>query len=262
MSPNSSIQIYALHCGGDVCDWSVFDPFDPRVGNKVTDPYFVYVIRHPDGILLFDSGAHPEMATNPESRVGDAAEDFQVVLSPEDHIDRKLATIGLRPEDIDTVIQSHLHFDHAGGLYLFPDTPVMVQRAELEFAKDPPPYQKDIYVREDFAGVQNWHIIEGDHDVFGDERVLVVSTPGHTPGHQSLLVQTNSQVVFLLADAAYFLEKMRVRALPAVLWSPDAYMETWDRIEELEREREAFLIATHDLDFEERVKLAPASWYE
>jgi glyoxylase-like metal-dependent hydrolase (beta-lactamase superfamily II) len=162
------------------------------------------------------------------------------------------------------VIQSHLHFDHAGCLYLFPDTPVMVQREELEFARNPPRYQELIYVADDFAHVkeENWRLVEGDHDVFGDERVMVLSTPGHTKGHQSLMVRTDSQVVMLLADATYLREKMRERALPAVLWSPDAFMSTWDRIEELEREHDAFLIATHDLDYKERIKLAPDAWYE
>lgn len=259
---SKSVQIYALKCGADICDWSVFDPFDPRVGNKVEDPYFVYVVKHPDGTVLFDSGTHPDIETDPRSRFGDAADDFEVLIAPEDRIDRRLATIGLKPTDIDMVIQSHLHFDHAGCLYLFPDTPVMVQREELAFAKNPPPYQELIYVADDFGCVKDWREIDGDHDVFGDGRVMVLSTPGHTKGHQSLMVRTDSQVVILLADATYFLEKMRQRALPAVIWSPDAFMETWDRLEELEREHDAFLIATHDLDYRERVKLAPDEWYE
>lgn len=264
MSSKSAVQIYALQCGGDICDWAVFDPFDPRVGTKVQDPYFVYVVKHPDGIVMLDCGTHPDIEVDPRSRFGDAADDFEVILTPEDRIDRRLATIGLRPSDIDMVIQSHLHFDHAGCLYLFPDTPVMVQREELEFARNPPRYQELIYVADDFAHVkeENWRLVEGDHDVFGDERVMVLSTPGHTKGHQSLMVRTDSQVVMLLADATYLREKMRERALPAVLWSPDAFMSTWDRIEELEREHDAFLIATHDLDYKERIKLAPDAWYE
>lgn len=262
MSSAASVQIHALRCGGDICDWSIFDPFDPRAGTKVEDPYFVYVVRHPDGIVMLDSGAHPDLATDPRGRFGDDADDFEVVLSPADRIDRRLATIGLRPADIDMVIQSHLHFDHAGCLYLFPGTPVMVQREELAWARDPPVYQRSVYVADDFAAVSRWVEIDGDHDVFGDGRVVVLSTPGHTKGHQSLMVRTDSQVVILLADAAYLLEKMRRRLLPGLLWSPDAMVASWDRIEALEREHDAFLIATHDLDYAERIKVAPADWYE
>ena len=85
-----------------------------------------------------------------------------------------------------------------------------------------------------------------------------MSTPGHSRGHQSLLVKLDSgRTVFLLADATYLLAKMRERALPGVLWSPDAMVASWERIEALEREHDAMLIATHDLDYRERIKLAP-----
>ena len=72
----------------------------------------------------------------------------------------------------------------------------------------------------------------------------------------------SGQTVILLADATYLLEKMRERALPAVLWSPDAMVASWERIEALEREHDALLLATHELDFRERVKVAPDQWYE
>ena len=72
----------------------------------------------------------------------------------------------------------------------------------------------------------------------------------------------SGQTVFLLADATYLLAKMRERALPGILWSPDAMVASWERIEALEREHDAMLIATHDLDYRERIKLAPDGWYE
>ncbi len=81
----------------------------------------------------------------------------------------------------------------------------------------------------------------------------MLSTPGHTRGHQSLMVHLDSgQTVILLADAAYLLAKMRERALPGVIWSPDAMVSSWERIESLEREHDAMLIATHELDFREQ----------
>src|SRR5258705_11143612 len=107
------MRLYALHCGGDLTDMAAFDPFDPDVGTKVYNPYFFYVVQHPDGTVLFDSGAHPELATDPEKRLGSAAADFQVRLSQDDNVETRLASIGLKPSDIDIVVQSHLHFDHA-----------------------------------------------------------------------------------------------------------------------------------------------------
>jgi glyoxylase-like metal-dependent hydrolase (beta-lactamase superfamily II) len=256
------VRIYALHCGGDLSDMAVFDPFDEQVGTKVYNPYFMYVIRHPSGTVLFDSGVHPDVGTDPVGRLGEAAATFEVEMGPEDHIERRLGSIGLTPRDIDIVVQSHLHFDHAGGLQWLTHAPVLVQRDELEFAFDPPVYQSAIYARADFDCGISWQQLDGDHDVFGDGRVEVISTPGHTRGHQSLLVRLETQTVFLLADAAYLLGKMRERLLPAVIWSPDAMIATWDRVESLEREHGAHLMTTHELDFRTTVRMAPGAWYE
>jgi glyoxylase-like metal-dependent hydrolase (beta-lactamase superfamily II) len=256
------LKLYALQCGGDMMDMALFDPFDANAGTKVYNPYFMYVVTHPQGNVLFDSGAHPDLGTNPESRLGEAAADFDMRLSPEDHVERRLATIGMTPRDIDVVVQSHLHFDHAGGLSWLTHAPILVQREELAFARNPPVYQELIYVQADFGSDLNWRELDGDHDVFGDGRVTVISTPGHTRGHQSLLVRLDGQTVFLLADAAYLIDKMRSRSLPGILWSPDAIVASWDRIEELERSEHALLITTHALDYETSVKMAPDGWYE
>jgi glyoxylase-like metal-dependent hydrolase (beta-lactamase superfamily II) len=258
----SEVEIHALHCGGDMTDWGIFDPLDERRGEMVYNPYFVYVVKHPEGVVLFDSGAHPDLATDPVARMGAGAEEFIVKLDAGDAIEPVLARIGLTPDDIDLVIQSHLHFDHAGGLYAFPRTPVMVQRVELEFAEDPPAEQREIYIAEDFAPVTDWRLVDGEEDVFGDGRLIVVPTPGHTKGHQSLLVRLDDgRAIFLLADAAYLLEKMRLRRPPGVLWEERAILDTWERIEALEREHDAFLITTHDLDYEERIEIAPRGFY-
>ncbi len=257
----TATRIHALHCGGDLTDWAIFDPFDARAGTKVYNPYFIYVIEHPDARIVFDTGAHPDLATDPAGRLGAAADGFEVELAPGDALDAALARIDLAPSDIDLVVQSHLHFDHAGGLDRLPGVPVMVQAQELEFARHPPVYQAEIYVQDDFAGVQEWREIEGDHDVFGDGSVMAIATPGHTKGHQSLLVRLAGQIVFLLADAGYLLEKMRARALPAVCWSPDAMIATWDRVEEIERDTGALLLTTHELTYETTVRLAPGASY-
>jgi N-acyl homoserine lactone hydrolase len=255
------MRLYAFHCGGDMSDMAGFDPFDERVGTQVYNPYFFYLLTHPQGTLVFDSGLHPALATNPESHLGRDAASFHLQLEPDDHIEAQLATIGMKPSDIDLVVQSHLHFDHAGGLEALRHAPILVQRREVEFAFEPPVYQRNIYARGDFDHNLNWQKLDGDHDVFGDERVLIVTTPGHTPGHQSLVVKLDGQAVILLADATYLLDKMRARRLPAIVWSPDAMVASWDRLEQLEREHDALLIPTHNLDYRAEMKLAPGAWY-
>ena len=256
------MRLYAVHCGGDLSDMAGFDAFDENVGTKVYNPYFFYVLTHPQGTVMFDSGLHPGLATDPESRLGPDAGSFRLQVGADDHVAAKLAGIGMRPEDVDLVVQSHLHFDHAGGLERLQHAPILVQKRELAFATNPPVYQRDVYVQADFDHDLDWREIDGDHDVFGDGQLMIVSTPGHTPGHQSLMVFLENTVVILLADATYLLDKMRARRLPPILWSPDAVIASWERLEELEREHDALLMTTHDLHFRERVKLAPEAWYE
>jgi len=115
-------------------------------------------------------------------------------------------------------------------------------------------YQRDVYVRQDFDSVRDWKQLRGEHDIFNDGRLVIFPTPGHTPGHQSLLVRLDSQAYILTGDAVYDQEKMAARCLPGLLWSPDALVESWELIEEMQRRHDAKLIVTHDIHWEETIQ--------
>jgi N-acyl homoserine lactone hydrolase len=256
------MKMFAFHCGGEKTLRSVFDPFDPDCGATIHVPYFFYLIQHPDGAVLFDSGAHPALLDDPRSRLGDAADLYEIVMSPGDDVRSRLASLGVDPDDISHVVQSHLHYDHAGGLEFVPEATVYVQREELSFAYWPPVYQRDVYVRQDFDSVRRWKQLHGEYDIFNDGRLVIFPTPGHTPGHQSMLVRLDSEAYILAGDAVYDREKMQARCLPGLLWSPDAIIESWEKIEEMQRRYDAKLIVTHDLHWEDSVKVGPEQWYE
>ncbi len=255
------MRVYALFCGGDFMDMAVFDPFDENVGTKVFNPYYAYLITHPEGNVLFDMAGHPDLGTDPHSRMGDAAGSFVVKMGPDDWVVPRLKQLGLEPEDISTVVQSHLHFDHTGALEWFRHARVLVQREELDFAMNPPVYQASAFIQADFDIGLNWDLLDGERDVFGDGKIRCIPTPGHTRGHQSLLIDLPSRPLFLLADTHYLLNKMRQRIMPGFLWSPDALVETWDRVEEIERQTNARLVVTHELDFETSVPKSPREFY-
>jgi N-acyl homoserine lactone hydrolase len=259
------MRVYAFHAGGEGGDMAAFDPFDPNVGTAIDIPFFFFLIDHPDGKVLFDTGAHPDFASDPRLRLGDEADNWDIRIQAGDDVVSRIATLGLAATDITHVVQSHLHYDHAGGIEFFPHAPVYIHRDELAFAFAPPVYQQGVYVRADFdvPGVR-WVELDGEHDLFGDGRVIVFPTPGHSKGHQSMMVHLAGRTVILLSDAAYLVEKMRARALPAgaLAWSPDAMVASWERIEALERQHDALLVATHDLKYRERTRLAPDAWYE
>lgn len=255
------MKLFAFHCGGERADWAALDPFDPRVGTKVVIPYFFYLIRHPEGNVLFDSGGHPDLVRNPRARLGVLADSFQVLMSEDDDVVSRLATVGLGPGDIGHVAHSHLHYDHCGGIEALSHAEFYIQRAELAFAWSPPAYQSAIFVRADFDHPVHWHELDGEHDIFGDGRVVLFPTPGHTPGHQSMLVRLDERPVILVGDAAYLPEKMRERALPPILWNPDRMLASLEALEELQRATGAELLFSHDLDYERTTRLAPERCY-
>jgi N-acyl homoserine lactone hydrolase len=251
-------RVFAFHCGGDRSGMGVYDPIDEDGGRVVYGPYFFFLVEHPEGKVLFDTGAHPKW----KSKAHEEASGIAVVVGENDDVASRLSTLGVDPEDIDRVVVSHLHFDHAGGLQFFPHATVYVQETELRFAYWPAVYQRDLYDRDDFDHDLKWFELHGDYDVFGDGSVRIIATPGHTPGHQSLCVELPSGLIVFAADASYLETKMRQRRVPGIVWSPDAMVASWGALEDLERSRGARLVFTHDFDYEESKPLAPDAWYE
>ena len=225
------MRLHALHCGGDVMDWAAFDPFDPNVGTRVYNPYFFYVLEHPEGRLLFDSGVHPELRTDPEKRLGSAAADFQVQLEPEHHIESRLAAIGLKPRDIDIVVQSHLHFDHAGGLGLAdarPD-PGPARRARLRHGSARLP-GGDLPARRLRDG-------PGVAAVGRRRRRLRRRTRDgdlHARPHTRAPIGCSSIWTARRSSCSPTLPTSSARCgravPPGVIWSPDAMIASWDRV--------------------------------
>lgn len=145
-----------------------------------------FVIRHPKGPVLVDTGVggdHPGI-----ERL------YRPVRRPLTHA---LAEIELRPADIVAVINTHLHFDHCGENQLFPDTPIFVQRREHEAAQEPL-YTIRSWV--DFPGAK-FELIEGEAEVLPG--LSIIPTPGHTTGHQSVLIESGEGRVIIAGQAAY-----------------------------------------------------------
>ncbi|HEY7623839.1 MAG TPA: N-acyl homoserine lactonase family protein [Candidatus Limnocylindria bacterium] len=171
-------------------------------------PVWSALIRTTEGNVLFDTGLHPVHVARPDATFGPGS--LKVVMSDEDAVVARLASVGVRPDDVTVVVNSHLHFDHAGNNGAFPKATFIVQGEHLAFAKGKP----------NFPGVY-WDIPELTYmPVSGRVRVApgleVVPTPGHAPGHQSLVVDLpETGRVVLCGDAAFTrtnLERGEIRA--------------------------------------------------
>jgi glyoxylase-like metal-dependent hydrolase (beta-lactamase superfamily II) len=222
-----------LQGGGEWALASLFDPADPACGEALYLPYYYFVVDHPRGLVVIDCGVHPELAADPAGRLGRSTGLPDIRMSPEDDLAAQLGRVGATPADVEHVVLTHLHYDHCGGLSAMPAATIHLQRAELDFAENPPVYQRDAYVRADWADVANWALHDGGHDLFGDDSIAMLPTPGHTPGHQSVLVRLPDRVVILAGDAIYHPGKTAERRLPGYLWNPDKLVASWELIESL-----------------------------
>jgi len=250
------MRLLAFHGGGEVID-------EPGKG-PITYPYFFYVVEHPEGTVLFDSGGHPDLVDRPAERLGPEADAaFDIAMVEGDDAVSQLARAGIAAADVAHVVQSHLHYDHAGGLELFPDAVAHVQRAELDVLAHPPADQVLFYCPADYEHRTRWHVLDGGHDLFGDGRVVMVPTPGHTVGHQSLLVRLDSgATVILAADAAYQPEEFLERRPSSVFSDEAAMLASFEVLEALRVEHDARLVFTHDLSWPTTLRVAPERWYD
>jgi N-acyl homoserine lactone hydrolase len=243
--PPGARSLHVLQGGGERALASLFDPGDQDCGRSVFLPYYYYAIDHPAGLVLVDCGAHRDLAIDPVSRTGRAEALPDVSMTAADDLAAQLARIGAGLADVAHVVVTHLHYDHCGGLSQLPGATVHVQRAELTFAESPPVYQREAYVRADWADVANWDLHDGDCDLFGDGSIRMVPTPGHTPGHQSVIVALADRSVILAGDAIYHPAKTAARRLPGFLWNPDALVASWELIESLAMRHGAEVLLSH-----------------
>ncbi|MGI4744497.1 MAG: N-acyl homoserine lactonase family protein [Janthinobacterium lividum] len=177
------------------------------VGEKgpVTVPCPCFLIEHARGLVLLDTGLVPAAAADARAVYGDMADELQISLTREQCVDHQLGALGFKPDDIDHVIMSHLHWDHTGGMFLFPRAQFHVMSGELQYAYWPLP-AGPLYRREDIEPTRgfNWNQIEAPElDLFGDGSIVIIHLPGHTPGNASVLVRLPTETIILGADTAH-----------------------------------------------------------
>ena len=170
-------------------------------GMEVPVPF--YLIRHPQGDVVVDGGNPLAVARDPRAHWGRLAELFEVHMTEEQHCAAQLRGLGIAPESVGHVVQTHLHIDHTGALGHFPGAEIVVHASELDSARTLEPPHAHGYVREDFEqpGL-DWLPVQGELDLFGDGAVRLLQTPGHSAGHVSLLLHLErTGPVLLTADA-------------------------------------------------------------
>jgi N-acyl homoserine lactone hydrolase len=223
-------------------------------GERVQIPITCWLVRTADAVILFDTGLSPRaipgiVRRDPLARFTDA-----------DLLVHRLDALGLETDDIDLVVISHLHYDHAGGAPMFAKSELVVQRDEHAYALNPPPFFAPFYYRKNFdlPGYQ-WRLLDGDTEL--THGVTVLRTDGHTPGHQSLLVELpDSGPVILSGDCVYWQQHLDEERVPGVVWNPTLAFHAIRRLKTLARLVGGRVFPSHDPVFWRSVRQAPDAY--
>ena len=238
-----SISIQPLSCGTLAAGRDIFE--SGATSDRVELPVPAWLVHHPDGIVLFDTGMHPDLS-HPSDLLDTVSLFFEVGLTPEQLIAARLENSGVYPGDVAVVILSHLHFDHTGGLVQVPDARVIVQADEWAVGMDDDRAAAASFRPDEYRLGHDVVTAGGEHDVFGDGLVTCIPTPGHTPGHQSLRVRLAEREVVLAADCAYFEETLAGGALPPGSYDAEQHAHSVERLRAM-RAAGATVIPGHDL---------------
>src|SRR5215813_1030988 len=245
-------KLYILNCGegvaGDISRWS------PGV-NEGKSMDFVdssYLIKHSQGWFLWDTGIPDAVAAMQDGLK--PADPRAVTWKRPKTLASQLEQLGVKPDDIKAMAVSHTHPDHIGNVEMFPQAVLYVQKAEYNWpgADNKPRFKPEHPVT----------LLEGDKDVFGDGSVVILSTPGHTPGHQSLQVKLpKTGEVVLSGDAVHFKSNWESRGVPAMNFNKDQTLASMQKIADTLEKDKAQLWINHDKAQRDTLKMSP-QFYE
>ena len=254
-------RLYRLDCGHSLAnDESVWTPGE-NVGRDIEFSSTCWLIKHGRQWLLWDTGV-PESSLNDPK--GWSTLPKLIVYHLDKSLTDQLAEIGLKPGDIGRVAISHTHGDHIGNVGLFPNSTIMMQQAEYSWIHSPNGPNDNVnqlmaLARELLGTPKNLQLIDGDTDVFGDGSVTLVPTPGHTPGHQSLLVHLRkSGFIILSGDVVHLEENFEKNAVPSLNTNKAESIASMDKVRQLMAMYKATLFINHDKSQTDGLRLIPA----
>lgn len=238
----ASVRLYAMECGRiAIKDARMFSDTGDYDGKSLNAVVSCYLIQHPKGMLLWDAGLNDALAQTPGG-----VENGGFHLSVKTPLLTQLAQVGVKPADVNFIAFSHLHFDHTGNANAFTQSTWLMNGAELAAANATPPSMgmdpgtvsahKNVKVE----------TLSGDHDVFGDGSVRIIAAPGHTPGHQVLMLDLKKAgPVILSGDLYHTHENRKERNVPVFNTNRADTLASFDRVEKLIKNRKARFVIQH-----------------
>lgn len=231
-------------------------------GIKIVVPIVMALIVCDEGNILFDTGLHSDGIQDAINIWGErVVKLFSPKMDREDDIQNRLKEIGFRTEDIDYVVNSHLHWDHIGGNRFFNKSTILVQKEEYRFACFPDSYAQGSFLRNHFNHSNlNYKLVEGDTKIF--EGVYLILSRGHTPGHQSILIRLEKTgTIILPGDAIPLKENADRNLLPGPVWSASEALYSILRLKSIAEREGGQIFLSHDAELLKELKKSP-DYYE
>lgn len=211
-----------------------------------------YLIRHGTDYMLWDTGIPAAMVGHPQTNP-------VMTVSLRTSIREQLARINIRPEQVSIVGISHYHFDHTGQAQDFPNARLIIGTGDLAALRGTDPGIERAPLARWLTGGGQVTEARGDHDVFGDGKVMMLNLPGHTPGHHALLVRLASGPVLLSGDTYHFTEQVARRGVPPFNTNRAESLASMDRFDRLGRNLRANVIIQHEPADVAKLPAFPAS---
>ncbi len=233
---------------------------------EIPVPWFL--IKHPQGNVVIDGGNAIEAAIDKHGHWGKVVETYDPIMAVSENCVDQLKMVDVSTHDVRYVLQSHLHLDHTGAIGRFPRAHYIVQRSEYDYAQKPHWFSAGAYIRSDFdrPGL-NWKFLGGDvtdnYDLFGDGTIRMIFTPGHSPGHQSFLINLpKSGPILLTIDAAYTRDHWENRALPGLVVSSAQAADSVSKLHRIAATTGATVVMGHDPKDWSGLRKAPHDFYD
>jgi glyoxylase-like metal-dependent hydrolase (beta-lactamase superfamily II) len=249
-------RMYVINCGEnhvkDLARWSTAD-----AGKGAVFLNHCYLIKHAKGWLLWDTGISDTVAAMPNGMTVLGGVLTQVLRKP---LAESLREIGIAPGGVQHLAMSHLHGDHSGNANLFTAATLYMQAVEYDAAFGPEP-QKFGFQAANYAKLRDSRVVKlaGDHDVFGDGTVVIKSAPGHTIGHQVLLVRlAQTGPVVLSGDVVHYAANWNAKRVPPANFNADQSAISMRMVEQLMARTGAKLWINHDPEQGKAIPKAPA----
>lgn len=203
-------------------------------GETMDVPVSCILLRHSQGNVLFDTGCHPAVAENAEAHWGGLAKIMTPVMKPDDNVIAALAGVGFTCDDIDVVLCSHLHADHCGCNTFFKRATFVIHAKEVAAARAADAEAAG-YLASEWEQPAPIDMIDGERDLFGDGRIVLIPLPGHTPGTTGALVALDKSGAFFLAsDTVSLRSTLDTRIIPRNTWNADALAKSLTEVRHIE----------------------------